>query len=134
MAKARLAVIAAVQPNAILEIGGEKFTLVYDFNAIADAEALTGCNLLHGMAATLINTMSAAQLRGLLYASLQTNHPYRPAANGKPESGISLRKAGQMCTLKEAPVIAEKIREAWALSLPEADKNPPKAGSPPASN
>ena len=64
-----------MQPSATLEIDGEKYELVYDYNAIADAEILTGnsCNLLHGLVAP--SSISALQLRGLLLASLKPRQP-----------------------------------------------------------
>jgi len=69
MPKEKSPVTQAVQPSATLEIDGEKYELVYDYNAIAEAEILTGnsCNLLHGLVAP--SSISALQLRGLLLAS-----------------------------------------------------------------
>ena len=56
-----------------LEDDSQEYTLVYDFNQIADAEAVTGVNLLSAISD--MRTMTAVQLRGLLYACLKTAHP-----------------------------------------------------------
>ncbi len=125
MSKAKAAIVKAVRRAAALEIDGEKYELVYDFNAIAEAETLCGCNLLHGISAMFLNTMTALQLRGILYASLQ---PLQP--------GFSMDRIGQMIRIDTMPSIYKAIADAWSLSMPAAEKekseNPPVADEPPA--
>ena len=115
-------VTKAVKPSVTLEIEGEAYRLVFDYNAIADAETLAGCNLLHGISASMFGTLSAAQLRGLLYAALK---PEQPA--------ITLKEAGDLIRIDRLPDIYRAISEAWAVSLPA---NPSEAGAtaPPAEN
>lgn len=108
---------------AALEIDGQSYKLAYDFNAIAEAEEAAGCNLLHGISATLLNTMTAAQLRGLLYASLRRAQP-----------NMTIAGAGSMIRLDTMPTIIEKISEAFALSMPRKKENPTEAGGAPARN
>lgn len=122
----------AVKKSATLEIDGARYFLVYDFNAIAEAESLCGVNLLHGISALFLNTMTAMQLRAILYASLQPLQPHKPATKDKPESGVSMAQAGQMIRINTMPAIMTAISEAWALSMPEATENPPGATVPPA--
>lgn len=103
---------------ATLEIDGQAYSLIYDFNAIAEAEALIpDCNLLHGIAAVYRNTWNARQLRGLFYAALQRAHPQ-----------ISLTGAGSLIGIDTMPEIRDALLAAYAASLPEA-KNPPAAGA-----
>lgn len=127
-------VTRAVQPSATLEIDGEKYQLVYDYNAIAEAEVETGngVNLLHGISALFLNTMSALQLRALFYAALKPLQPYRPATEKTPASGVSLAMAGRLIRIDTIPAIMTALSEAWNLSMPEARHNPPDAaGDPP---
>lgn len=122
MAKQKAAAVKAVQPSATLEIEGQKYSLVYDYNAIAEAEAVCGgqVNLLHGISALFLNTMSALQLRGILYAALK---PLQP--------DITLAEAGALIKINTMPAIMTAIGEAWALSMPEQPKeNPPGAAGP----
>ena len=119
MAKEKPSVAEAVQPSATLEIDGEKYELVYDYNAIAEAEILTGnsCNLLHGLVAP--SSISALQLRGLLLASLK---PRQPA--------LTMAEAGKLIRLDTIHSILRAIGEAWALSMPESAENPAEAAGP----
>jgi hypothetical protein len=104
---------------ASLTIAGETYRLIYSFNAIAEAETEAGCNLLHGISAALLNTMSAAQMRGLFYAALK---PFQPA--------MTLAVAGAMIRIDTLPDIFEAISEAYKLAM-EKPKNPPVAAPVP---
>lgn len=61
------------------------YTMIYDFNAVADAEPVVGLNLLGAMAT---NVRSASQIRGLVYAFL---HPANPELT-LAEAGTLLAK------------------------------------------
>jgi hypothetical protein len=105
---------------APLTIDGTEYRLIYSFNAIADAESLAGCNLLHGISAALISTMTAAQMRGLFYAALK---PLQPA--------LTLAEVGAMIRIDTLPGIFEAITLAYSLAMPEKKKNPPVAAPVP---
>jgi hypothetical protein len=109
-------VVKAVQPSATLEIDGRKYELVYDYNAIAEAEAATGggCNLLHGLVVPA--SMNAVQMRGVFFAALRTRHPE-----------MSISEAGQLLRVDTIAEALRAIGESWALSMPEPKANPPKA-------
>lgn len=117
MVKRRSSVADAVTPSAEVEIDGQAFRLVYDFNAIADAESAAGCNLLHGLSATMLNTMNAAQLRGLFWAALRRHHP-----------GITVQRAGELIRLDTMPQIIEGIGQAFVLAMPKKENPTPAAG------
>lgn len=110
------AVVKAVQPSATLEIDGQKYELVYDYNAIAEAEVATGggCNLLHGLMAP--SSMTAVQMRGLFFAALRTRH-----------EDLSIGEAGRLLRVDTIAEALRAIGESWALSMPEPKANPPKA-------
>jgi hypothetical protein len=112
---------------ATLRIDGESYNLVYDFNAIAEAEKLAQCNLLHGIASLLASGATAMQLRGLLYAAMRKAHPK-----------MTIDKAGELIRIDTMPDIYEALGEAYRNSMPEAKKlaEDPTAGGdggPPAS-
>lgn len=102
-----------------LEIDGQTYHLAYDFNAIAEAEKLVGCNLLEGIAAILMHGMTAEQFRGLFYAALRKARPK-----------MTLEQAGSLVRIDTMPDIREALLRAYNASLPEAKKilDPPEAG------
>lgn len=112
---------AVVEAGAFLAIDGTRYELACDFNTLADHEPVAGCNLLHAIPALLLNTLSAVQLRGLLYASLQRFQPYVPASGkDKPESGVSLMTAGQMVRIETIPDIYAAIAKTHLLITSKA--------------
>lgn len=101
-----------VMQFADLTVDGETYKLVYDYNAIAEAEAVTRTNLLTGL--ENLTELTAAQLRGLLYAALAVAHP-----------DITVRNAGKMIRLDTLPTITKALATAYNLSMPE-----PKSENP----
>jgi hypothetical protein len=103
---------------APLELGGVTYQLAYDFNAIAEAEFLARCNLLSGLES--LQSLTAAQFRGLFYAALSPAHPE-----------ITVQEAGRMITLEDGVrlKIANAIAKAYKLSMPDK-KDPPGAAAP----
>jgi hypothetical protein len=87
------------------------YTLVYDFNEIADAEAVTGVNLLS--AVSDMQNMSAVQLRGLLYACLKTEHPK-----------VLVTEAGDLLS-RDSMTVTKALGK--VLGAAEEEKAPPKA-------
>jgi hypothetical protein len=114
-----------------LTIDETTYHLVYDFNAIAEAEKLCGIGLLHGIAAVLSSgAVTAGELRGLLYAALRKAHPK-----------ITLSAAGHLVRLDTMPGITNALAGAWIASLPtelqerinaeeEKRQNPPEGDAP----
>lgn len=91
-----------------LEIDGVTWRLRYDFNAIAEAEAATGQNLLLGMSVAIINAMTAATIRALLFAALRPLHPQ-----------ATLLDAGALIRLDTLKEIQEALKETYLLAMPE---------------
>lgn len=75
-----------------LKIGDKTYKLVYDFNAMADAEPRSGCNILEAVS-NMTSGMTAAQLRGLLFAMMSVHHP-----------DTTLNFAGELCRKHAGPV------------------------------
>jgi hypothetical protein len=127
---------------AELEIDGKVYQLAYDFNAIAEAEAVaraagTPINLLQGMAAVLLNDVTAEQLRGLLWAAARKAHYSLTVERRSPKDmpKPTLLKVGALIRVDTLPDIREALLRAWNASLPEDKKflrDPPEgAGAPP---
>ena len=90
-----------------LELEGEEYTLIFDFNSIALAESITKVNLLEAIE---FKGITAAQYRGIFYASL---------LKAQPE--ITLAEAGSLITLRYMPLITDAMVSAWIASMPAKD-------------
>lgn len=114
-------------------LAGKEYSLCYDFNAIAETEALLWAvarrvdpdaprpNLMHGMATLILGAgYTATDVRGLLYAALKKAHP-----------AISLQETGLLCGIEDISDIVTHIQKAYNLSMekpkdpPAGDANPP---------
>jgi hypothetical protein len=62
------------QPATKLTIAGQEYSLVFDFEAIAEAEEITGLALITGINAKTVNTPRISTIRGMLYAALRRRH------------------------------------------------------------
>lgn len=100
--------------TATLAIDSETYRLALDFNALADAEPVTECNLLGAIRAMGTGGgVSARQLRGLLYAFLR---PLQPA--------ITFAESSSIIRLDTMGRILTAIGNAITLSLAATDKRP----------
>lgn len=100
-----------------LTIDGEDYQLAYDFNAIAEAQKLADCNLLHGILALLARYPDAAELRALLFTALRKAHPR-----------ITIEQAGNLIRHDTMGDIVQALRDAYDNSLPEGKKLRPTGG------
>jgi hypothetical protein len=95
--------------TSTLVIDNETLTLAYDFNAIADAERIAGCNLLAAL--ENLADISAIQLRGLLYAAIVTEPPdVRP----------TLVDCGNLIRLDTIAAVTMALAKAYELATPGA--------------
>jgi len=98
-------------------LNDQEWSLCYDFNAIAEAERLTGLNLLQGIAGVLLHTFTALQFRALLYAALLKAHP-----------NTTILDAGALLTIDSMPIIRRALMDAYGVAMPEEKKeDPPEA-------
>ena len=95
---------------AKLIIDDTEYSLCYSFNAIAEAEAASGTNLLRGLESLV--DLSAIQLRGLLYAALLVS---------KPETTIE--DAAKLIRLDTIGPITSALAQAYTLSMPSSKKS-----------
>jgi hypothetical protein len=94
-----------VLPKVPITLGGKERHLIYDFNALAVAEQMTGMNLFTSFDFT---NLSASRFRAMLFASLLVDSP-----------DITLEECGQFITVHSLPEITIKMVEAWHGSRPE---------------
>ena len=92
-----------------LKIGDTELLLRYDFNAIAEAESVTGTNLL--LALENLSKLSASQLRGLLYAAIVS------------EPRPTLAEAGKLIRLDTIAPITFCLSEAYMRKIPDRVSN-----------
>jgi hypothetical protein len=96
---------------ATFEVAGFTYELEYGFNALVDAEEVTGCNLLGAMQGFSSGQVTAKELRGLLYAMIV---PYR----GFPDKASEqLATLGSLIRIDTISPIYEAIGEAFALAV-----------------
>jgi hypothetical protein len=91
-------------PDVELVLGGTTYHLSYDFNAICQAERVTGVNLL----SSVVGEISAASLRGLLWAALLKDRPL-----------MTVEEVGGLIRPENIATIREAIVTAWFGSVPE---------------
>jgi hypothetical protein len=95
-------------PFTKLILDEQEYSLVLDFNALAEAEKETGLNLLGGLASFFSGTAAAKEYRGLLYAALR-----------KAQPDTTLEGAGALCDMFNLPDIRVALMKAYRESLPE---------------
>ena len=96
---------------ATLKAGEREIPLAYSFNSIAEAERVAGCNLLEGL--DNLESLTALQFRGLLYAAMRVADPK-----------VTIEQAGDLIHFGNTGVIASALAQAYRLSMPEKKKDP----------
>jgi hypothetical protein len=99
-----------------LVIDGVEYQVAYDFNRICEVEAAAGANLLEALGSLL--SLSAAQLRGLLFAAIE-----------RDGARLTLAQVGALIRVDTIASIEDALAEAYRLSLPE---KPEESPAPPA--
>jgi len=117
----------AVQPSVSITLpdpikGGEvDFELIFEFEAIARAEDLTGGALLSGLTRRDVDHPQISLVRAMLYAALLETQPR-----------ITLEEASAFVTRKTFKPIWAKLLDAWVLSMNDAEDgsaDPPESQS-----
>jgi hypothetical protein len=118
---------------ATFEVNGETYELAYEFNALVDAEDVTGCNLLAAIEGLSGGGVTAKQLRGLLYAMIcpYRGFPKEPSDQVKAMGlliridtlGDIIAAIGEACALAVSREFAEKYRASiMASPAPETEE------------
>ena len=93
-------------PRVTLILGGVERRPVYDHNAIVQAEAATGINLL----TAIVDDITATKLRGLLWASLLKSDP-----------DLTIEEVGSMIHPGNIGTIHSALLSSWFGSLSDPD-------------
>jgi hypothetical protein len=109
-------------PKVPLTIDGTTYFLAWDFNALAQADEMTGENLLQSLE---FENISAKRLRTLLFLSLLKFQPE-----------MTVEKAGGLGCPSNSAQVMKAIVEAYTGSMPEAEpgEKSPNAEKPESSN
>jgi hypothetical protein len=108
-----------VQPSVTLTVpdpvkGGEiDFELVFDFEAIAHAEDVTGLSLLTGMTRKIVEHPTISLVRAMLFAALLATEPK-----------ITLSEASAFVTRKTFKLIWAKVLDAWVIGMNDEEETP----------
>jgi hypothetical protein len=99
------------QPLVELKLGNDTMHLVFDLDAIAEAEDLTDRSLLTGMQPRDVTRPTISLVRALLYAGLRRHQPQ-----------IGFEDVKEIVTRKTLYPIWEKVLEAYTFFCAEADE------------
>jgi hypothetical protein len=100
------------QPETTLSLGGLNYSLVFDFEAIADAEDLTGRALLTGLHAKDITAPTISLVRLMLYACLHAK-----------QSKLTLDDVKALVTRKNIVEVWGKVLECWTAGMAEPEED-----------
>jgi hypothetical protein len=101
-------------PSVKLQIAGSSFELVFDFEAIAEAEEITGRALLTGLRRRDIEAPAINLVRAMLFACIHPKQPKVVFAEIKP-----------LVTRENITDVWAKVLEAWTEGLSEPDEDAP---------
>jgi len=101
--------------EAVIEVEGERMTLLLDFNTFCEIEAETGLGI-NQLGPALNDNPTFALLRTVFWACLQEHHP----STTEKETGRILSAIG----IEET---SEALTRLFIAVMPKADENPPKA-------
>ena len=95
-----------------LTLRGKDYLLSYSFNALAEAEALTGMNMFQGLN---LQALTAVQLRAMLWTTMLTAQP-----------DITLEEVGDLiASPTHCSLALAAIAKAWTASMPVPDESYP---------
>ena|ERR1039457_7159664 len=111
----------SIQSPVKLSIAGKDYSLLFDFEAIKEAEDISGLAILSGITRKNVNAPRISLIQAMLYAGLQRH-----------DSELTFEKASELVTLHNWSEIWNKVILAWVAcmgpSKPEDGKaNPPIA-------
>ena len=100
-----------IQPTKKLTIGEDAFHLIFDFDAIAEAEDLLERPILSGITKRDFDAPRINMVRAFFYASTRKHHP-----------DVSYEQIKKMVTAKTLSLIWGVCLSAWAESMAEPEE------------
>jgi hypothetical protein len=98
------------EPTVELNIDGDSYRLLFSFEAIAEAEDLTGLPLISGLRKKDVDTPRIAFVRALLYACLRPHH-----------SEVTYEEAAALVNQWNWSDIWGKVLDAWVAGMKKPD-------------
>ena len=108
-----------VAPTTELTLGGEKYQLLFTFDAVDTAETVLDRPLLMGLSQRDIYTPKISTVRGLLYACMLHNRP--DTTFDKVKALINQRNMSEVWNV---------VRNAWVLGMAEPAKDEDSTENP----
>lgn len=106
------------KPTVKLKLGGTEYALVYDFEAICEAEEILDRPLITGLRKRDITTPTVNLVRAMFYACAHSSQP-----------ALTYEQAKSLITRANLTEVWIKVLEAWTLGQPEPEEgeaNPPE--------
>jgi hypothetical protein len=110
---------SSIQSPVKLTIGDKEHTLLFDFQAIKEAEDISGVSILAGLSRRDVNAPRISLIQAMLYAGLMYQDPK-----------LTFEKASQLVTLHNWQEIWNKILLAWVACMEPAKPEDGKANPP----
>lgn len=100
------------KPSVKLMLGGVSYSLVYDFEAIAEAEDILDKPLITGLRGRDITTPRVNLVRAMFFATAHATHPE-----------LTYEQAKALVTRDNLVEVWPKVLEAWTLAQPDAEES-----------
>lgn len=100
-----------VTPHVRLKLAGVEYRLVYDFDAIAEAEEIVDKPLITGLRGRDITTPKVSLVRAMFFATAHVAHPE-----------LTTEQVKSLITRDNLVEVWTKVLEAWTASQPDADE------------
>lgn len=101
----------ALQPHVKLTLGGIEYRLVFDLDAIAEAEDILDRALITGLTQQDVFHPKVSLVRAMLFAVIHREHP-----------DVTIDAVKHLVTRSNLLDVWTKVFEAWCLSNPEPEQ------------
>ena len=101
------------RPKAAINLGGKERELIFDLNAMATYEEVTGKNILK----LDMNKLGARDIRALLFACLQSG-----------DRNLTIEQVGAWITPSSMRDIVGQLGNAFSAAMPEGEKDGAETG------
>jgi hypothetical protein len=107
------------KPSVKLKLDGVDYKLVYDFDAIAEAEEILDRPLITGLRGRDIATPTISLVRSMFFATAHATHPE-----------LTFEQVKALVTPKTIADIWVKVLEAWQRAQPDAADEAKESANP----
>lgn len=101
----------ALQPHVVATIGGHNYRLVFDFEAVAEAEDILDRALITGLTQKDVYRPTVSLVRAMLFGVIHREHP-----------NLTYEAVKALVTRENLLEVWAKVFEAWVKSNPEPEE------------